>query len=58
MPYLTMQDGTKLYYQDRGKGQTILFAHGLNSSHIKNRDFLDEFRDEYKRIMHLQKYKM
>ena len=39
MPYLTMQDGTKIYYEDRGNGQTILFAHGLNSSHIKTKIF-------------------
>lgn len=55
MPYLAMQDGTKIYYEDRGKGQTILFAHGLNSSHIKNKDFLYEFGDEYRVICYDQR---
>ena len=35
MPYLTSFDGTKIYYEDVGKGETILFSHGLGSSHLK-----------------------
>jgi len=48
MPYLNLRDDTKIYYEDNGvKGQTLLFAHGLNSSHSKIKNFIDEFRDKY-----------
>lgn len=49
MPYLAMQDGTKIYYEDTGKDkkQTVLFAHDLNSSHLKVKTFLDQFRKDY-----------
>ena len=48
MPYYTTQDGTKLYYEDVGKGETILFLHGLGSSHIKIKNFINEFKSEYR----------
>ena len=47
MPYFAVQDGTKLYYEERGTGETILFVHGLSSSHFELRNFIDEFADEY-----------
>lgn len=49
MPYLAMQDGTKIYYEEQGRGkkQTVLFVHGLASSHTKIKDFIDQFKDEY-----------
>ncbi len=28
LPYVETGDGTKIYYEDHGKGQTILFVHG------------------------------
>lgn len=28
MPYLTLSDGTEMYYKDQGSGQPIVFAHG------------------------------
>ena len=48
MPYYTTQDGTKLYYEDVGKGETILFLHGLCSSHLKIKNFINEFKSEYR----------
>ena len=48
MPYLTVQDGTKIYYEDQGKGETILFCHGLASSHLKLKQFINEFKSEYR----------
>lgn len=45
MPYITMTDKTKIYYEDKGKGETLIFAHGLNSSHNPNKDFHDEFKN-------------
>ena len=35
MPFLAMKDSTKIYYEEQGRGkETLLFAHGLNSSHL------------------------
>lgn len=48
MPYLAMQDNTKIYYEDYGKGETILFVHGLSSSHFELRNFIGEFKGEYR----------
>lgn len=50
MSYLAMRDGTKLYYEDRGQGETILFSHGLNSSHLAIKDFINEFRGDYRTV--------
>ena len=50
MPYLTMQDETKIYYEERGKGQPIVFLHGLNAPHLVNREFVKQFTDEYRCI--------
>ena len=47
MPMFTTTDGTKLYYEDTGKGPTLVFCHGLNSSHLAIKNFIDEFRNEY-----------
>lgn len=56
MPYLVMSDSTKIYYEERGKGnQTLLFAHGLNSSHLKIKNFIDEFQDEYRIVCYDQR---
>ena len=44
MPYLSVSDGTKIYYEDFGKGETILFCHGLGSSHFKINNFINEFK--------------
>lgn len=32
MPYATAQDGAKIFYQDRGEGQPIVFVHGWGMS--------------------------
>lgn len=50
MPYLAMQDGTQIYYEDRGSGEPIVFCHGLTSSQRKIRAFIEEFRGEYRCI--------
>ena len=56
MSYLTMSDGVKLYYEVKGTGkQTILFAHGLMSSHLKIKEFIDEFKDDYKIVCYDQR---
>lgn len=33
MSYFTLKNGMKLYYEDRGEGQPIVFLHGWTSSH-------------------------
>ena len=55
MPYLAMRDGTKIYYEDQGEGETILFSHGLNSSHLKIRNFIDEFKGGYRCVCYDQR---
>ena len=42
MPYLTVDDGTKLYYEETGKEkrETVLILHGLGSSHLKTKILL------------------
>lgn len=48
MPYLAMQDGTRIYYEDCGKGDVLLFLHGLQSSHLKIMPFINEFKGQYR----------
>ncbi len=55
MPYLTSFDGTKIYYEDVGKGETILFSHGLGSSHLKIKNFINEFKSEYRCVYYDQR---
>ncbi len=47
MPYFAVQDGTKLYYEEYGHGETVLFVHGLSSSHFELRNFISGFRGNY-----------
>ncbi len=55
MPYLTMSDGIKLYYKNYGKGETLIFCHGLNSSHIANKRFYDEFGEDFNIVLYDQR---
>lgn len=56
MPYLVMSDECKIYYEVKGKGnRTLLFAHGLNSSHLKIKKFIDEFINEYRIVCYDQR---
>ncbi len=55
MPMFATSDGTKLYYEDTGKGPTLVFCHGLNSSHLAIKNFIDEFRGEYRCICYDQR---
>lgn len=55
MPFLTVKDGTKLYYEDHGQGETLLFCHGLNSSHLAIKDFINEFKGEYRLVFYDQR---
>ena len=52
MPYLTMKDGTKIYFENHGRDETLLFSHGLNSSHLALKPFIDEFRGEYRLVFY------
>lgn len=47
MPYIAMKDNTKIYYEERGEGETVLFLHGLSSSHFELRPFMKNFEGEY-----------
>ena len=55
MPFYATKDGTKLYYEDIGKGPALVFCHGLNSSHLAIRNFIDEFRGEFRCICYDQR---
>lgn len=55
MPMFATSDGTKLYYEDTGTGPAVVFCHGLNSSHLANKRFIDEFRGEYRCICYDQR---
>lgn len=55
MAYLTTNDGIRLYYEDSGDGEALIFVHGLNSSHSVNKDFYDEFRKDYRIILYDQR---
>ncbi len=55
MPMFATSDGTKLYYEDTGKGPALVFCHGLNSSHLAIRPFIDQFRGQYRCICYDQR---
>ena len=55
MPYLTVKDGTKIYYEDVGQGETIVFSHGLGSSHLKIKNFINEFKNGYRCVYYDQR---
>ena len=47
MPHLAVKDGTKLYYEEHGAGEIVLFVHGLSSSHFELKPFINSFKGEY-----------
>lgn len=55
MAYLTVTDGTKIYYEDYGEGEVILFSHGLNGSHLNFKRIMGEFEDDYRIICYDQR---
>ena len=55
MSMFATSDGTKLYYEDTGTGPALVFCHGLNSSHLAIKAFIDEFRGEYRCICYDQR---
>lgn len=48
MPYYITQDGTQIYYEDHGKGEPIVFLHGVTAAHQNIKSFIDEFKGEYR----------
>lgn len=55
MPYFATKDGTKLYYEDCGQGSALLFSHGLNSSHLAIKNFINKFKGEYRLVCYDQR---
>ncbi len=49
MPYLVLDDKTKIYYEETGKDkkETVLIIHGLGSSHLDLMNFINEFKPQY-----------
>ena len=50
MPYHTLQDGTRLYYEDCGRGAPVLLAHGFLMSHALWTYQTLHFREKYRLI--------
>jgi len=55
MPYFATTDGTKIYYETHGRGETLIFCHGLNSSHLAIKNFIDEFKNDYRTVCYDQR---
>jgi len=55
MSVVTMDDGVKIFYTDSGHGETLIFLHGLNSSHKVNHDFYNLFMEDYWVILYDQR---
>lgn len=55
MPYLTMDDGIRLYYENHGEGDALVFCHGLNSSHAANKRLYGEFHDDFNVVLYDQR---
>ena len=49
MPYLVVDDKTKIYYEETGKDkkENVLIIHGLGSSHLDLMNFINEFKPQY-----------
>lgn len=55
MPYFATTDGTKIYYETHGRGETLIFCHGLNSSHLAIKNFIGEFKNDYRTVCYDQR---
>ena len=55
MAYLTLRDGIKIYFEDCGTGEPILFIHGLNSSSEKIKKFISKFKKDYRCVYYDQR---
>ena len=55
MSYLTVSDGAKIYFEDYGQGEPIIFSHGLNGSHSNFKKIIKEFEDDYRIICYDQR---
>ena len=48
MPFFATLDNTKLYYEDTGSGQPIVFIHGLTCSHDSYTDIVSTMKEQYR----------
>ncbi|ACV21477.1 Non-heme chloroperoxidase [Slackia heliotrinireducens] len=62
MPYITTQDGTKLYYEDRpakdqanASAEDLLIIHGLGSSHYDLAQFIDDLNETHRVVFYDQR---
>ena len=49
MPFFVVDDKTKIYYEETGKDhkETVMILHGLGSSHLKIKNFINQFKSNY-----------
>ena len=52
MPYFALQDMTKIYYEERGKGQPVLIVHGWSGSHESMVNVADILKDHCRCIIY------
>lgn len=50
MPYVELDSETKLYYEDKGEGQTVIFVHGVMMSSKFFHKQVPYFSDKYRTI--------
>ncbi|QDP41314.1 alpha/beta fold hydrolase [Radiobacillus deserti] len=50
MAYITLSDNTKLYYEDHGKGQPVLFIHGVMMSSKFFHKQVPYFKEKYRML--------
>jgi pimeloyl-ACP methyl ester carboxylesterase len=56
MAFFTTDDGTKLYYEELGKGEkTIVFVHGIMDSHASFKEQASWLADKYKIVVYDQR---
>jgi len=50
MPYLNLKEGAKIYYEVHGKGEPVLFLHGIMMSTLSWLPFIPELSKRFKLI--------
>ncbi len=51
MPYLDMKDGAKIYYEVHGKGEPLIFLHGIMMNTLSWSPFIPELSRRFKLIL-------
>lgn len=52
MPFVTVPDGTRLYYEESGEGEPLLLVNGQGQDHTAWNGIRDDFTDQYRVIVY------